>query len=203
MQFAKFVRASGAPRLIVAALAGCALLALAAPAVRAADVENPEYKNWSAYKPGTTVKLHMVIDAAGNKTEMDQTTKLVEVTKDKAVIEDTRVMNVAGQTLNMPAQKRDVPAKVADAGAPATKPDAKDPKAEAKTTEETIEAGGKKYKCKVIETATDMPGGQGKANAKIWTSTEVPGGVVKMVTTTTGALKSESTMTLVSFEAAK
>lgn len=201
MQFAKVIRAAGAPRRIVAALAACALLALAAPAVRAADVENPEYKNWSAYKAGTTVKLHMVIDAAGAKTEMDQTTKLVELTKDKAVIEDTRVMNVAGQTINMPAQKREVPVKVADAGA--AKPDAKDPKAEAKTTEETVEAGGKKYKCKVVETTTDMPGGQGKANAKIWTSTEVPGAVVKMVTTTTGAVKSESTMTLVSFDAAK
>ena len=194
-------------RLVLSSLVACALFALLtafAPAVRAADAENPEYKGWAAFKPGTTVKRHQVVSAAGTKQEMDLTTKLVELTADKAVVEDSIAMNVNGQAMNMPGNKRTIPAKLAG-GAPVTpaKPDANAPKASMKEGEEKVDVGGKSYKCKTVETTSPGPQGQGEVKGKVWTSPEVPGGLVKMTATTTGAVQSETTLTLVSIEPAK
>ena len=194
MRFAPLVKFA---RVFVPSFVACALLASTA---RAADTDNPEFKAWSAYKVGTTVKRHQSVSTAGTKQEMEMTTKLVELAADKAVVEDSVAMNVNGQVMNLPGNKRTIPAKLSGpAVVPPAVPNA--PKVDAKEGEETVEAGGKSYKCKTVETA--MKGPQGETSSKIWTSTDVPGGLVKMTSQTNGAAKSEVTMTLVSIDAAK
>jgi hypothetical protein len=162
-----------------------------AAAEAAAATPNLEYGYWAHFKPGTTVTLTAEMDAGGAKITSEVVKKLIEVKADKLVIEQSATMVLAGQERKTPAKQRDVPAK--------------DPKkAEIKEigTEE-IEAGGKKYKCKVLEGETDVaagPAGQpaGKAKAKLWVNETVPGGAVKMVVTTP---RGNMTFTLKSFDA--
>lgn len=168
------------------------LLVGAVGAARAEQIDNPEYKHWSQFKAGTWATLKSVTEAAGNKTAMEQTHKLVEVTGEKCVIETSMKMEVAGQTIQQPAMKRDVPAKI-EKGQP-VKTEGKDaPKP--KEGEETISVAGKSLKCKTVEVEFDVQGQKG--TSKSWTSDEVPGMVVKS-STNSAAAKVE--LELVNFE---
>lgn len=186
-------------RFLAPAVITCTLL-LSASASRAADTENPEYKSWSGQKVGTVAKWHMTVNAAGNKTEMDRAAKLVELTPDHAVIEESSVMEVGGNKINTPGQKRTIAAK--GAGAVAAQPNATaTPNASVKESEETLEAGGKSYKCKAVASSSTANGM--KSESKVWTCPEVPGLIVKMTSVSEGAMKSDTTMTLTGIEAAK
>ena len=151
------------------------------------DVDNPEFKTWSGAKKGAWVKYKMTSEAAGNKTEMEQTTKLVDLSDAKATVETA--MTVAGTAL--PGQKREVPAKVKAAE---TKGDAPKPK----EGDEEIEVGGKKLKCHWVETASEAGGN--KTVTKIWQSKEIPGGMAKMESSTTGAVTSKTVMVAVEWK---
>ena len=153
--------------------------------VSAQDVDNAEYKSWSGSKVGTAVKSKMVSEAMGNKTEMDQVVTLVELTADKAVIET--VMTMMGNA--MPGQKREIPAKVKSAPAG----DAKGVKPV--EGDEEIEVAGKKVKCHWVETTSDANGM--KTVSRIWQSKDIPGGMAKMVSNSTGSMTSSTTLTVV------
>src|SRR5262245_54151267 len=139
-----------------------AVLALLAGGLRD-DVDNPQYKAWSKFKPGALVKFKMTTEVAGTKTESEMTTKLVELNAEKAVVETAMVFG--GNPL--PGSKMEIPAKVkkvegqAQAG---EKP---------KEGEEEIELAGKKLKTKWIESNIDAGGT--KTVTKVWTSDDVPG----------------------------
>ncbi|MBL8990861.1 MAG: hypothetical protein JNJ48_04695 [Phycisphaerae bacterium] len=163
-----------------------AIVCCVSPVLAADKIDNPEYKQWSAYKAGTSVTMKTDSEAAGNKSSMSMTTKLVEVTGDKVVLETVMTIDAGGQKMDMPAQKRDVPAKIEKPAE--TKTDEKAPKP--KTGEEEIEVAGKKYKAKWTETTTEQNGM--KSIAKVWTSDEVPGTVLKMESKTTGAMEATS-----------
>lgn len=164
---------------------------------RAEQIDNPAYKKWSAYKPGTWVKHKTTADMAGQKTENEMTTKLVEVTPDKAVIEIAMSMTVGGQKMDMPAQKQEVPAKIEKPAAPA----ADAPKADVKEGEEEVTVAGKTFKCKTTETT--MKQGNNTTKSKVWMSDDVPQGMVKMQSSTEGDMKMSSNMELVAFEITK
>jgi len=166
-------------------LVAVAMLVVTASVAAGADIDNPEYQRWSAFKPGAFVKFKMVSEASGTKTEMAQTVKLVEVSPTRAVVEV--VMVAGGQTL--PAQKRDVPAKVKSEPAG----DAKAAKA-AKPAEgsEDLEVGGKKVKTTWVESTVETGGN--KTVAKVWQAKGVPGGTVKMESRTTGAVTAKTSM---------
>jgi hypothetical protein len=169
-------------------------LALMAPAAFAAEqIDNPMYAQWKKYKPGTWVTTKTVADFGGNKSETETTTKLIEITPEKAVIEMTSVMSFGGQKLPpQPGTKMDVPAKVNKPDAAAT---GDQPKPDVKESSEDVTVSGKTLKCKVTETTTKGPAGE--MTAKVWQSDEVPGSVVKMETKMAqGSSKSE----LVGFE---
>jgi hypothetical protein len=183
-------------------LCACSLLfAFAAVAARADEqIDNPQYKQWSAFKPGTWVKFHQTVEAAGQKTEMDTTTKLIEISPDKAVLESTMSMTVAGNKMDMPAQKQEVPAKTAK---PANTGDVKlsDVKADVKEGTEELTVGGKTFKCKTWESTSKT--GNDTVWTKTWTSDEIPAGTVRMHAKSDGQAKSATTMELVGFEIAK
>ena len=158
---------------------------LSSVAMAEAQVDNPEYKRWSGFKPGAFVKFKMVTEASGTKTEMEQTLKLIELTPAKAVVEMTFVS--AGT--KMPAQSREIPAKI-KTEAPT------DPKAAkvAKVAEgnEDVDVGGKKVKAHWVESTLDTGGN--KTVSKVWQATSVPGGTLKMQANTTGAMTSKTSM---------
>jgi hypothetical protein len=166
------------------------ILAGGAVCSAADQIDNPQYTAWAKFKPGTSVTTKMVSDAAGQKTEMEITTTLVEVTAAKLVLEAKTSMSAGGQKMEMPAQKTDVAAKVDKPAAVAVAPDA--PKGEVKESTDEVEVMGKKVKCKVMETKTTANGMN--INSKTWTSDEIPGGMVKMETKMDGAMTGTTTV---------
>jgi len=164
-------------------------------------VENPQYKSWSAFKVGTVVKMQMntstKVGDMEMATKMAMTTTLKELTADKAVVEMVAEMDMNGTKTAMPAQKQEIPAKVAagaasqPAGVTVTKKGEGD---------EEVAVGDKKYKCHWVE--NQMTSDQMEGTSKTWTCSDVPGGMVKMVSDTSKPMKSQTTMELTEFKAA-
>ena len=181
-------------------IASICCLMLVCGSVRAEQKENPEYKLWAKYKPGTSTTLATSSDTAGQTSKMETKTTLSEVADDKVVVEVVTSMEAAGQKMDMPAQKIEIK-KMVDV--PAATPEApKDqpnmPKPETKTSEESVTVGAGTFKTKLTESTTTMEGN--KMMSKVWTSDEVPGSVVKMESTTDGAMKSTTKMELKAFD---
>lgn len=172
-------------RLAVSALA---LLMMLAAGARAEN--NPVYESWAKHKPGTSIKLKMVSEAAGNKTEMETVQTLKEVTPEKVVIENQTTMSVMGQKLEQPAMPMEIPAKM-PAGQPGAAEPTKSPDVQTKESTETVSVSGKSVSAKVLETKDKT------SWSKAWSSNDVPGTVVKMESKTTGDMASSMTMELV------
>jgi hypothetical protein len=168
-----------------------------ASAAFAAETDNPEYTGWSKFKPGTTVTMKSQSETKMQgmpdpmKSEMTMTTKLVDMKPDAATVETTTKMVMMGNESTMPAQSRTIKAKTDATGTPTAPPDMKN----VKEGTEKVEVGGKSYDCKTKEYDTEANGS--KTHMKVWTSDEVPGGTVKMESTTTGQADTKMTMTLV------
>lgn len=154
----------------------------------AAQAANPTYDSWAKHKPGTVVVMAGSSEAAGMKSEMEQTFTLVEVTPEKAVVEMKNTMTVMGNKTELPAQKMDIPSGGPAAPAAATPPTQQPAAAAAKTSEETVTIAGKEYKATCTESANEQGGN--KSVSKVWTSPEVPGTVLKMETSIDGQMKS-------------
>jgi hypothetical protein len=216
-------------RLSLRSLAVCAVLALSSAAF-AEQIDNPEYTQWSKYKAGTFVSLKQATEMPGMASmpgmpagmdmsammpQITITTKLTEVKPDALTLEVTTSTTQMGQTRDNKVT-RTVPVKI---DKPATNPAAtQGASAELKNMKEgkdTVEVKGKKIdtitrEYDTITTASPTAGGRGAlagtstpttAHMKVWTSQEVPGGMVKSETTTKmeemGDMK--MTMTLVDY----
>ncbi len=164
------------------------LLLLAAAALLAQEPkDNPQYEYWKDCKLGSWVKTRLEVDQAGQKMEMTVTYTLVELTAEKAVVEQKGVMKAAGQERPI-NRKEDVPAKK-EKLAPYEK-----------KGEEEIEAGGKKLKCQVILIAEQSADGNAKVKTRMWVSKEVPGGMAKGDFTPEGAEKPAGTIVALEWE---
>lgn len=171
-----------------------ALLLAAAPAIRGADeakavekVDNEAYQSWAKHKPGTLTTGSMKMSTAGQEFTTEMTSKLVEVTPEKAVIEVTSKMNVPGVTVPPQTQKQEIPAKVAkeNAALGSLPEGAKGETKDAGT--EKVEIDGKSYECKIVEFTSEANGV--KVTGKTWASAEIPGGVAKTEAKGDGAQK--------------
>lgn len=156
------------------------VLALAV-AAKAEPVDNPAYKSWSNFKPGTQITMKTESEFNKMKSEILIVTKLVEVGKDKCVIEVETISKINGMEFKAPAMKQDVP-KTFDVPKPK---DGKDPKVdlpESKKEEgtETVKISGLEIKTKWIKYKTKTPAGD--SEGQTWLSDDVPGGLVKSVT---------------------
>jgi hypothetical protein len=162
-----------------------AVLALATTTLAQETIENPEFKNWSKFKKGTSVTLKNTTTSGEIKSESTITTTLVEVGADKLVVEMAITAKVNDMEFKQPPMKRDVTKTITlPAGVP--KPDpAKKPEGTVEEGTETVKIGGAEYKTKWYKTKTKAAGVE--AESKTWTSDDVPGGLVKSETTTTGA----------------
>lgn len=175
--------------------AALALAAATAPAQEKKKIDNPEYANWSKFKPGTTATLKMVTEAGGNKTPSTVISKLLEVKDDKLVLEMDTETELMGKPFKVPAQKRDVTKTVeVDAkAADATK--AGKPEGTFEEGTETLKVGGTEVRTKWYKYKAKAEG-LGETSGQLWTSDEVPGMLVKM---TSKADKFSMTMELVEF----
>lgn len=159
-------------------------------------VDNPLYRHWAQYKPGTYSTMQTTSEAAGQKTQMSMTTKLVEVTTDKVVVEMRMEMVVAGRKIKQPPQKQEFAAKVSVLVNGQNKTDA-----DVKRGKETLTIDGREVACEWVETNVEQHGM--KTWTKSWTSQDVPGMTVKTLTKTAGPAKTTSEMKLVKFQITK
>jgi hypothetical protein len=170
-------------------------LAFGASLCRAEQVDNPQYKQWSKFKAGAWVKHKSETSFGDQKTSQEMTTKLVELTPEKAVIESTISMTMGDQKMDMPAQKMDVPAKVEKK----TEPTAAE-KPATKEGDETITVAGKSLKCHWTETTIKQEGGT--IVSKVWMCDDIPGSMAKMESNSQmGEMKSTTTMSVAEFSA--
>ena len=156
------------------------------------EIDNPMYQKWATFKVGTAAKYKQVTEAAGNKTESEIVYTLIELTPEKAVVEMTGSMLIMGNKTEMPKTKMEHMAKVKKIEPLATGTvDAAKPK----ESDEEIEVPAGKIKCHLTETEAKV--GEGAVYSKIWSSDEVPGTMVKMVSTMEKPIKSDTSITLI------
>lgn len=160
-----------------------AAMTLTACAAIAAD-KHP----WGGFKPGSYSKMKTTTTAGPTKMVTEITQTLISVDANNAVVEmDSKMMGHSTKSrMNVPLKS--------DAKATAS-PQGKAPA----PTNETIAVAGKSLACKCYDMETSANGM--KTSTHSCTSEAVPGGAVKVVTKTTGAAKSETTMELVDFVA--
>lgn len=150
---------------------------LVPPCALAADqIDNPRYGAWARYKVGSSHTLAGVMNMGQFQMKMEMKQTLTELADDKATVETVVTMNMMGQPRTMPPRKEMVAAKI-------NKTEAKE------LGEETVQAMGKSFKCKVLLVPNEAPAGPDgkttKGEAKIYVAPEVPGGMVKMTYDTT------------------
>lgn len=159
---------------------------VAAPAA-AQDVPNPAYEAWSKFKPGATARIVGSTKTMGMETTVEITTKLVEITPQQATVEVSAVINAGGNKMEQPAERAPVAARVKQADSPAP------------VGEEEVTLDGKKYRCRVYELKRTEDGTT--VVARTWMSDEVPGGIVKVESSTQGAVVSDTRFELKEFKA--
>lgn len=184
-------------------LASCACVLAQEAASRPASVqsvemvENPLYKHWSQFKPGSFATMKIMSDSAGMTSESTVTWTLKEVTPDKVVIETLTKATVSGNEMTMPAQPMEIMAKVSKVEAEK----AEKPEGKVDEGDEDIEVVGKKMKSKWIETV--MKYGDMTTKSKVWTCDGIPGQICKMISETEGPVKAKSEGHVVEFKANK
>lgn len=147
-------------------------------------VENPLYTSWAGFAKGTSVRHKSVTETEGNGPVTTTTTTytLVERTDDRVVVEmKAFTRQYDGTDIDNPPERLTNPKRVslppgtarADFGNPAGVTD---------RGEETITAGGKEYRTKWYKGKDRSEAGE--VLVQVWTSDEVPGGLVRSVTRT-------------------
>ena len=189
-------------------LIGIFVLSLVPTALAQEDmVANPYYKFWAGSKPGATA-VHVEktkLSGAEGKLAPDSVDekriayKLVEVTKDQAVVEMVVTeqdflgfVQAAPTRYIYPAKLKKAQLErvlLADGG---------------KTGEDTVKVDGKDMKCRTLTGTIKEPGGE-QIEFKLWLSDDVPGSIVKQVRTARqkDELIAETTTTLQSFKKAE
>jgi hypothetical protein len=190
-------------------LALLAIGLLAAPVH--ADDTNPLYASWAKFKVGASSTVSNDTVASGKTINQTTTTKLTSLTPDKATLEITMTMNVAGRSMTLPPQTQEIPAKGEPAvgssmrpgmaGATTMMPPVDDSAAkDVKTGTEDVKVGDKTVKTNWTEATSTTKDGS-TVHYKVWRSTDVPGGMVKMTSEMTGKHAATVNMTLTDFNA--
>jgi hypothetical protein len=181
------------PMRLTRFMAATIFVLVGGPAGAQDKVDNPEFANWSKFKKGTSVTLKSVSSFNNMSSEASITSTLVEVGADKLVIEMTSVVKSGGMEFKGEPMKRDV-SKTVTLPKELKKEDfakGKPPGTYEEGTE-TLKIAGMDVKTKWYKYKADMDGT--KTEAKMWTSEDVPGIMVKSEMTTSGAVTTKTTM---------
>jgi hypothetical protein len=168
-------------------------------AVAQEKIDNPTYASWAKHKVGTTTVLKSTTSGAMFSSESTITTKLVEVTADKVVVEMTVKSKAAGKDFDLPPMKQEYP-KTIELPKGAKKETFATGKPEGTTKEgtETVKVGGQELKTKWYEYEVKANGMDIKA--KMWMSDDVPGAMVKMESKVAAQVAGETKMELIEFK---
>jgi hypothetical protein len=173
------------------------VLALAAqPAFADDTIPNSEFTNWSQFKKGTSVTLKTTTSTSGVTSESFSTSTLVEVSADKVVVEYVTSTTTNGLEVKSPAVKREIP-KTITKSPPPKKDDTIKIVSEENGTE-TIKFLGRDIKTKWSGNTVEVNGI--KTVSKVWMSDEVPGMMVKMESTLSGAFSSTMRCEVIEFK---
>src|SRR5271156_3291452 len=191
-----------------AAILGSTLLAaslflMAADDSHPPEPANPEYAQWAHFKPGTYVTLERkllehrennvgVVEAMAHPSSAQVVrinTKLVDLNKDKAILEETRVDIDEGSETEMPADKVTLFAngEISNASDSLYEKQPKQPTVKETEGDEDVTVMGNKIKTHWVETS--IQNGRELSSSKDWLSDDVPGGLVKEETRKTWAGK--------------
>ena len=143
---------------------------------------------WASFKPGSYAKMKSTTTVGANKTVTELTQTLISLDAKNAVVEtETKVMGQSMKNrMNIPLQAAATPASTSAAKVPVT-------------VNETITFGGKAIACKCYETESEANGM--KNSTRACSSNTVPGGAVRIVSKSSGAVKMDSVSELVEFAA--
>ncbi len=144
-------------------------------------VENPPFALWSPFAVGTSITTkELVTFSDGSVAAPTVTSKLVSKSADKVTVETVVTADAASKRAGVAEQTKtltDYPAKVkyADLGTAA--------EASASVTEgkELVKVKGKEFEAAWVETTSTKDGET--IVEKVWTATDIPGGMVKKTTT--------------------
>ncbi len=155
------------------------MLAAITPAVQAEDelVDNPLYKHWAQFKPGSYSVLRTYFDASGKVIQSRIRQTLLKVTPTEVIITKKPGMMREEQWVDMVEHKVKIPARITPEEAAK-----QEPENTAGEGEEELDIAGQKLQTHWV--ALDTLFARVQKNSKIWTSEEVPGRVVKEDTVT-------------------
>jgi len=178
--------------ILGSSLLGTSLFVMAADDSHPPPPPNPEYAQWSHFKPGTYVTLERKVFEHGENNVgvveamahppgaavMRINTKMVDLDKDKAVLEETRIDLGDGSETQMPADKVTLFAngQISNASDSLWEP-SKPQTVKATEGDEDLTVMGNKLKTHWVETSIKI--GNEVSTAKDWLSDDVPGGLVK------------------------
>jgi hypothetical protein len=141
------------------------------------SVENPEYKAWASFKPGSYVTLNEVQDSKSIRIDTETTLSLLDLNADRALVEVKTRQSADADSGDPPAEERRIPALV--------------PWGQLRTPSkdgiEEISIRGRKFLCHWVEEENEG------RRTRTWNTVGVPGGVVRRMITTEG---SERTVTV-------
>jgi hypothetical protein len=157
-------------------------------------VDNPQYKHWSKFKPGSYVVMK-ITTAAGKGSETTTTYTLKKVTPAAVSLEIKTAVQAAGQNMEMPPAIQEVQAKITRAQFEKQE----NKRGEREKGEETLRIAGKELKTQWVYS---MFGHNGRVHKnRVWTCDEIPGRVAKMVMSKKGRLETKTVTEVVDFKA--
>ena len=201
--------------ILTSSLLCASLFLMAADDSHPPQPANPEYAEWAHFKPGTYVTLERrvfehgennvgVVEAMAHPpgaSVMRINTKMVDLDKDKAVLEETRIDLGDGSETQMPADKVTLFASGQISNASDSMLEPSKPQTVKETEgDEELTVMGNKLKTHWVETSIKT--GNEVSTAKDWLSDDVPGGLVKEETKKTwnGKLLVESATRVIDYK---
>jgi hypothetical protein len=180
----------------------CVVATLLCPAAARAEemVDNPFYVSWAAHRLGTTATTDMCTTMEGMVLNTRITTRLVELSRERAVIEMSMKMDHPDapevKSIRVP-----LPAKVRRSEAsPAQMPSGVTNGRSKPIGRQNVKVAGRTLECIVWEFTGERNGL--KMTGRIWTSDKVPGQVARMQGKGTGKADAVMTVQLTSIAAA-
>ncbi|MGA2497427.1 MAG: hypothetical protein ABSH20_06780 [Tepidisphaeraceae bacterium] len=139
--------------------------------------ENPAYRAWASFKPGTTVVSSTVTtQGEARQADVETTSRLLEVHADRVVIENSGSMEAGDSRVKLPSEREEIPAKIAAGKLP--------PGRVAEEAGESIEIGGRSLR--VHRTRWVQEQGAASTETTRWSSDQLPGGIAREVVVVRG-----------------
>jgi hypothetical protein len=130
-------------------------------------VENPEYRHWASFAPGSKVKRQIAYKASDKTITIGETITLKSVDEKGLVLEKSSSTLADGRRFDSPPTEFKVEATIEARAAPSV----------VRESDEEIEVAGKKLKCRRVQLLQEDAAK--KTEIVEWRSDEIPGRVAR------------------------